>query len=130
MKMFVPFLLVGAGGCAGSLMRYLMTLLFQDFYNVPFGTLISNVAGCFLIGIISGLSTDIPVLSGEARLFLATGLCGGFTTLSSLMYETGKLVEDGEYMTGTLYLGGTLSGAAIAFILGSILARFLVRGNL
>ena len=124
----MPFLLVGVGGFAGSILRYLMTVLFQNFHSFPFGTLISNFAGCFIIGIITGLSVDIPFLSTETRLLLATGFCGGFTTLSSLIFESGQYLREGEYITGSFYLFGTLAGAAVAFIFGLMLIRLFIKG--
>lgn len=128
MRSVLPFLLVGSGGFIGSMLRYLMTLLFQNFHTVPFGTLISNLAGCFIIGIVTGLTMDIPVLSSETRLLLATGVCGGFTTLSSLIYEMAQYLKEGEYLIGSLYLTGTLLGAALAFFLGTILVKLFFRG--
>ncbi len=112
------------------MLRYLMTVLFQDFHRFPYGTLVSNIAGCFLIGIVTGLSVDMPLLSGEARLLLATGLCGGFTTMSSFIYELSGYVRGREYLAGSLYLTGTLTGAALAFVLGLIIIKFFLRGQL
>ena len=128
MKFFMPFFLVGTGGFMGSILRYLMTFLFQDFYRFPLGTLISNLAGCFLIGIVTALSFDIPLLSGETRLLLATGVCGGFTTLSSFIYELGQYLKDGEYAVGSLYFLGTFAGSALTFFLGIVLIRLLIKG--
>ncbi|HEX3019032.1 MAG TPA: CrcB family protein [Chitinispirillaceae bacterium] len=128
MKSFLPFLLVGCGGFVGSMLRYLMTRLFQDFHSIPFGTLISNLGGCFIIGIVTGLSVDIPVLSSESRLLLATGLCGGFTTLSSLIYELAQFFNEDEYLIGSFYLTGTLLGAALAFFIGTALVKLFIRG--
>ena len=128
MRSFFPFLLVGLGGFVGSMLRYLMTILFQNFHIVPFGTVISNVGGCFLIGIITGLSADAQLLSPEARLFFATGVCGGFTTLSSLIYELAQLAKTGEYMIGSIYLIGTMIGAGMSFFLGTMLPRLIIKG--
>ncbi|MDX1488202.1 MAG: CrcB family protein, partial [Acidiferrobacterales bacterium] len=92
MNLFTPLLYVGLGGLLGAILRYLTTLGGLKFSLVfPYGTLASNVVGCFLIGMIAKLATDTDLLSSEARLFLATGLCGGFTTLSSMMYELAEL---------------------------------------
>jgi fluoride exporter len=128
MKFFLPFLLVGVGGFAGSILRYLMTLLFRNYHTMPFGTLVSNVAGCFFIGIITGLSIDAPILSAEARLFLATGMCGGFTTLSSFIFELGQFAREGEYLIGSMYFTGTIGGAGLAFLLGTLLPKILIKG--
>lgn len=127
MKSFMPFLLVGTGGFIGSMLRYLMTVLFQNFHTIPCGTLVSNLAGCFLIGIVTGLSVEIPLLSSEARLLLATGVCGGFTTLSSLIFEIDQLIRNGGYITGSFYLAGTILGASLAFISGIMLVRLFAK---
>jgi CrcB protein len=128
MRVLLPFLLVGIGGFFGSMLRYLMTVLFQGFHAVPMGTLIANIAGCFFIGVITALTVDIPLLSSEARLLLATGVCGGFTTLSSLVYEMGQYVNDGEYAIGAFYLFGTIAGASLAFVSGLMIIKLLVKG--
>lgn len=124
MKILLPFILVGTGGFVGSILRYLMAIVFQDFRMIPFGTLISNFAGCFLIGIVTGLSVNIPLFSTETRLFLATGVCGGFTTLSSLIFELGQYYKEKEYLFASLYLTGTLFGATLAFFAGLKLVEF------
>ena len=128
MKALVPFILVGVGGMGGSVTRYLLTILMRDIGRLPYGTLASNCAGCFIAGMISALTIDIPLLSSEARLLLATGFCGGFTTLSSLMYETAQQVRDSEYVTALLYVGGTLAGAGIAFVAGMTIIKLIYRG--
>ncbi len=118
MKFFFPFILVGTGGFVGSMLRYLMAIVFQNFSMIPFGTMVSNFAGCFLIGIVTGLSVNIPLFSNETRLFLATGVCGGFTTLSSLIFELGQYYKGKEYLLASFYLAGTLFGATLAFFAG------------
>ena len=124
MKILLPFILVGTGGFIGSALRYLMIVVFQDFSMIPFGTMISNFAGCFLIGIVTGLSVNIPLFSNETKLFLATGVCGGFTTLSSLIFELGLYYKEKEYFLDSFYLIGTLFGATLAFFAGLELVEF------
>ena len=119
MQGFMPFLWVGLGGLIGSLCRYACTLLLGTHPSgMPWGTLASNLAGCFVIGVVAHLAADTEVLSPSARLFLATGFCGGFTTLSSLVYELAGMVRTGEWLHAVLYLNGTFFGAVLAFILG------------
>ena len=119
MTSFVPYLWVGLGGLVGSLCRYGFTLLLgAPAAMMPWGTLASNLAGCFVIGLVSQLAADSEVLTPSARLFLATGFCGGFTTLSSLIYEMVQMIRDGEWLHAVLYLNGTFVGAVLAFLLG------------
>jgi len=85
----LPFVYVGLGSMLGGVSRYGMTLVTQNYavFSIPFGTLISNIAGCLLIGLIAGIGATSQMLSTEMRLLLATGFCGGFTTMSSFVYE-------------------------------------------
>lgn len=122
------FFYVGLGGLIGALMRFSATLVAARFsLSFPWGTLVSNLAGCFMIGAIMTLAIDSDLLSPELRLFLATGICGGFTTMSSFVYELAQFVQDKEVFLGSLYLVGTLAGAALCFYLGSWLASGLLR---
>jgi CrcB protein len=93
----------------------------------PYGTLISNLLGCFVIGIVATLAVGSTLLSTEARLFLMTGICGGYTTLSSLVYELAKFVEDGEFLHASVYFAATFVGAVMAFYLGTLLITILMR---
>lgn len=114
-----PFFWVGAGGMIGSLCRYGLTLwLGAPGAFVPWGTFTANLTGCFVIGMVAQLAAGWEVLSPAARLFLATGFCGGFTTLSSLIYELVQMVRDGEWLHAVIYLNGTFFGAVLAFVLG------------
>jgi CrcB protein len=110
---------VGLGGLLGSLCRYGFTLwLSAPAAAMPWGTLASNLAGCFVIGLVSQLVADADILSPATRLFLATGFCGGFTTLSSLIYELVQMVKTGEWLYALIYLNGTFFGAVLAFLAG------------
>ena len=119
MNGILPYLWVGLGGLIGSLCRFGLTLfLSAPGAPMPWGTLTSNLAGCFVIGIVSQLAAATELLSPAARLFLATGFCGGFTTLSSLIYELVQMVRDGEWLHAIVYLNGTFFGAVLAFVAG------------
>ena len=119
MNGLLPYLCVGIGGLIGSLCRYGFTLwLGAPGASLPWGTFASNLGGCFVIGMVSQLAADTEVLPPAARLFLATGFCGGFTTLSSLVYELIQMVRDGEWLHAMIYLNGTFFGAVLAFIVG------------
>jgi CrcB protein len=113
----------------GGVSRYGMTLATQNLavLSMPLGTLISNVAGSLLIGLIAGIGASSQVLSTEARLLLATGFCGGFTTMSSFVYELGQFIQDKEYFYASSYFVATLAGAGIAFVLGLLLSGWVMR---
>jgi CrcB protein len=122
--------LVGLGGFAGTLARYGLSLASQRFsFEWPLGTLASNVLGCLLIGIITGLSARVETITPEVRLVLATGFCGGFTTLSSLIYETGEMLRASEHWHATLYVAGSLAASMTAFVLGLTAVRMLIKSG-
>lgn len=119
-------LLVALGGALGAASRYLLggwiqSRLGPDF---PWGTFIVNVSGCLLIGAVLGL-VERGALPGEARLFLAVGILGGYTTFSTFGYETLKLLEGGETAAALLNAFGQLALGLAAVYLGLVAARVL-----
>ena len=109
--MIKDFLLVSMGSCIGGGARFLVSIALQAVMpcSFPWGTLAVNVAGCFIIGALSALPSGGLVMSPSARLFLATGLCGGFTTFSTFMNETSRLLKDGQYSAVGLYVAGSVA---------------------
>lgn len=128
-QVFLPFVFVALGSMLGGVSRFGMTLLTQNIsvFSLPYGTLIANLAGCLLIGVIAGFSGKTELLSTEMRLLLATGFCGGFTTMSSFVYELAQFVQDHEYFYASSYFVVTLAGAGLAFALGLLLSQSLMR---
>lgn len=129
MQILLPMLMVGLGSMIGGVSRYGMSLLTQNVsaFSLPYGTLLSNLAGCLLIGVIAGFGDRTELLSTEMRLLLATGFCGGFTTMSSFVYELGQFVQDKEYFFASTYFVATLAGAGLAFALGLLLSAAMMR---
>lgn len=113
----------------GGVSRYGVTLLTQNYaaLSIPLGTLISNIAGCLVVGLIAGFAATTQVFSTEMRLLLATGFCGGFTTMSSFIYELGQFTQDKEYFYASSYFAATLVGAALAFLIGLLISEWLLR---
>lgn len=102
-------LLIGLGSFIGGISRYLFSLLFYNkgFYAFPYATLTVNIVGCFLIGIVYGI-TQRNGLSNEWRLFLATGVLGGFTTFSAFSYESISLIRDGQTSQALVYIASSV----------------------
>lgn len=121
-------LFVGIGGFIGSLARYGLSVASQRFaIEWPVGTLAANILGCLAIGIVAGLAARGETISPEMRLGLATGFCGGFTTMSSMIYETAEMLRIGEYFHATFYAVGTFLFSLIAFVIGMLAVHFLVK---
>ncbi len=118
-------LFVGMGGFIGSISRYSVQLLFNKFFpgHFPFGTLIANVSGCFIIGIIFAYTIKNGGLSDQWKLFLSVGFCGGFTTYSSFSLENINLLQSGHYLTGSVYILSSLLLGFGATILAIILFK-------
>lgn len=118
-------LLVGAGGCAGSIARFLSQQLIVRYYpsSFPWGTLIVNISGCFIIGVVYALSDKGNLLSPEMRILLATGFCGGFTTFSSFAYENISLLRDGELLYMFIYIAASLLIGFLAAYVGVLIVN-------
>ena len=129
LRAFLPFVFVGFGSMAGGVSRYGLSLVTQKYsaFNMPYGTLLANLTGCLIIGVIAGFSEKTGLLSTEMRLLLATGFCGGFTTMSSFVYELGQFVQDKEYYFASSYFIATLAGAGLAFALGLLFSDLILR---
>lgn len=117
-------LLVFLGGGFGSVLRFLIGKFLNTSPNaIPFGTLLANILGSFLIGIILGLATRNNALTQSQTLLLATGFCGGFTTFSSFAYENYVFLKAGDFTNFALY-------TIVSFVLGFLavfLGLFLVK---
>jgi len=112
-------LAIGAGSFIGGISRYLLSQFVQmKFFVVfPLGTLTVNIIGCFLIGIVYGFS-DRGNLTQEWRLFLATGLLGGFTTFSAFSNETIGMLHDGQLGYAGAYVALSVIVGLIATFIG------------
>lgn len=92
-------LLVGIGGFIGSILRYLVNLgiyRLLEYPTFPFGTMIVNLTGCLIIGLLGGFAENRAGFSPELRLFLFIGILGGYTTFSSFGYDTLGLLRDSQ----------------------------------
>jgi len=114
---------LGAG--VGGTLRYAVGLLAARWAAAPpfLGTLVVNVVGAFAIGALIGQLGPREGGSSLLRLFLATGVLGGFTTFSAFSVEVVRLLERGEFWTGLVYAVGSVAVALIAVLLGQALVR-------
>jgi fluoride exporter len=127
--MLVSMLAVGTGGFVGSVLRYGLSLAGQRFsVTFPHGTLWANLLGCLVLGAVAAVVAQTEILSPSARLFWATGLCGGFTTMSTFIYEMSRFAQDSEYWVAAIYFTATLAGCALAFLAGTLAVWWLMKG--
>lgn len=123
--MIKSMLVIGLGGGIGSICRYLLQVAIHKAVSVsfPLGTMVVNILGCFLIGILYGAATRIPQFTLEWRLFLITGICGGFTTFSSFSYEGMSLMLERNYLYFFSYMGLSVFLGLLATWAGLILFK-------
>ena len=104
---FRHLLLVGIGGFVGSMLRYLVSMYVQARTGetlFPWGTLVVTVAGSLVIGLVAGFSLRNQSFEMNWRLFLATGVCGGFTTFSTFSNDSYLLLKQHQYYMLLLYV--------------------------
>lgn len=116
---------LAAGSLAGGFARYFLAGAVYGALGArfPYGTIVVNLSGCFLIGLLNSLAEDKFLLGTEARLLLMAGFCGAFTTFSTFMLETSNLVKDGQW---TYALANILVSVVLGFALfraGSVAVR-------
>ena len=116
------WLLVGLGGFVGAVLRYWISGWIQSgFITFPFGTLSVNFLGSLILSLIMYASQYRGFLGEEARIFLAVGVLGSFTTMSTLSFESMKLLEQSEHMMFGLNIVGNVCLCLMAIYLGKIL---------
>lgn len=127
MKMLRTILLVGTGGFIGSVMRYLVQVFVErDMSSTfPYGTLVANIVGSFVIGIVFALAGKGNLMSAEWRMFLAVGICGGFTTFSSFAYNNFTMLKENAFGPFFLNVFGSLFLGILAVYLGVLLVRVI-----
>lgn len=126
----LDLLAVFAGGGLGSVLRYLITLTplkEVGAASFPLGTLITNVVGSFVIGIIAALAVTNAALSPRMTLFAKVGICGGFTTFSTFALESTGLFQRSEYLLGGLYMVLSFALGVAAVIAAQLLVARVVR---
>ena len=111
---------VGIGAAIGGMSRFLLGSYIQQRTagNFPTGTLVINVTGSFVLGIIMRFALQTDAVSPEMHALLTSGFCGGYTTFSTFSFETAILVEDGEYGRAALYVGSSVAVALLVMFLG------------
>ncbi|MCA0245526.1 MAG: fluoride efflux transporter CrcB [Proteobacteria bacterium] len=116
MGYLVVFVGAGIGGAARHGMNIWVARLMGTHF--PWHTLVINILGSLAMGLVAGFFMERTDATGHLRLFLATGVLGGFTTFSAFSLDAILLWERHEYLLASLYVGGSAAGALIGLILG------------
>lgn len=121
----MKYLLILAGGGAGSLLRYVAgsAIMARFGSRFPLGTLAINVTGSFLIGVLMTLFTERYQPHTNLRLLLVVGFLGGYTTFSSFEWETYAAIREGGFWMGLTNVVGSVGMGYIAVWVGALLAR-------
>ena len=121
----MSYLWVAIGGAVGSVARHAMGVWSVSVFGpaFPWGTLMVNVLGSFVIGVVASTTT----LNDDLKLFLAVGLCGGFTTFSSCSLQTLNLIQAGAWGAAALNVGGSVILCLIAVGLGVLAGGLIAR---
>jgi CrcB protein len=121
----VKYLLVGIGGFLGANARYLLGSWIAQRYGTsfPYGTLVINVSGSFIIGFFLVLISERFVLHPNWRLFFAVGFLGAYTTFSTFSFESLALIQGGSWLLGLANVIGSVLLGLVAALIGMAVAR-------
>ena len=118
------FVYVAIGGALGAMLRYSLNYL-PVSTAFPFKTMIANIVGSFIIGVIAGVA-DIKGVDERLSLLLKVGFCGGFTTFSTFSLETMTLIEKGDWGVAAIYATTSVIVCVLCCVAGITLAKYIV----
>ncbi|PCH75858.1 MAG: fluoride efflux transporter CrcB [Flavobacteriaceae bacterium] len=119
------FLLIFIGGGFGSMARYALGKWLNGNNPIPYGTMLANVLGCFIIGLVMGYILKSTSSHQNLALLIGTGFCGGFTTFSTFAFENQTFLKNGDFVSFFTYAFGSILLGFCAVFLGVFLVRFL-----
>lgn len=123
--MILKIVIIGLGGFLGTISRYLITKTVQEQVSTsfPWGTLMVNVLGSFIIGVIFALSVRENFISPLWRNFLAIGFCGGFTTFSSFSLDNYQLLAHHQFLFTLIYTAISVIAGFFSLYFGIVIVR-------
>ncbi|MFY0481908.1 fluoride efflux transporter CrcB [Flavobacterium sp. PLA-1-15] len=123
--MLKTLLIIGLGGAIGSMLRYLTSVFVARFWenHFPLATFITNVIGCFLIGLFIGFLEKQQLANSDLKWFLITGFCGGYTTFSTFGYENFNLLQNQNMGIAFAYIASSVIIGLMAVWFGLFVAK-------
>lgn len=123
----MPLILIGLGGFAGAIARHLVDGIVADRTggNFPWGTLVVNASGSFVLGLLITLTADRAILPAEIRGPVLIGFLGAYTTFSTYMLESWRLAESGAIVLALANLAGSTIVGLVAVVIGLTLGRLV-----
>lgn len=123
----IHLLLIGGGGFAGAVVRYLVDRRIAAFAgaNFPWGTMVVNLTGSFAVGVLFALLVERAALPANLRGPLMIGFLGAYTTFSTLTVESARMMEEGAWLYAALNLGGSVLLGMIAVFAGMAIGRLI-----
>jgi CrcB protein len=120
-------IIVGIGGFVGAIVRYALAVWIGQAWGraFPLGTFIINVSGSFLIGLLMTLFTERYSFDPAWRLLFVVGFLGAYTTFSTFEYETGKLINDSEWLFAAMNVVLSVTAGFVALKFGEVLAKII-----
>ena len=121
----MTLVLIAAGGAAGAVARYLVDVAVLERFGgaFPLGILVVNLSGAFVLGVLAAVIVDRGLLSAELRAPLLVGFLGAYTTFSTLMLDSWRLIEDGLPALGLVNLVGSVVLGVVAVVGGLWIGR-------
>ncbi len=121
----MPLLLIGLGGFAGAISRYLVDGFVTDRTAgaFPWGTMAVNLSGSFVLGLLFAMTAERAILPADIRAPVMIGFIGAYTTFSTFMLESWVLIENGSYLSAVANLGGSVLLGLAAVLAGLTLGR-------
>jgi len=123
----IKFINLIIGGAVGTIARYSLAGLVYRFTGTvfPYGTLIVNISGCFILGFLVSLADKKFALTADMRVLLMIGFCGAFTTFSTLIFETDNLVRGGQAIKAFTNIFASVILGYILFRVGSLVGELI-----
>ncbi len=123
--MIKTILYIALGGAIGSVLRYLTSILVSKYWsnNFPLATFLTNILGCFLIGLLLGFLTKNHLQNSDLKWFLITGFCGGYTTFSAFGLENVTLLQSNNSFVALGYIGLSVCVGLFSVWLGLFVAK-------